>query len=141
MTEQEKREKAIEDMVVNGERCFCFDPNIGWFNCRICKYRPCYAFDYCGNLYDAGYRKADEATKANYNPTAKEFVKLEIEELRGRREKLSNFLYGERRSQLTGSEILLLTEQLSIMDKYIEVLDARLYIWRELPEVDKCRKK
>ena len=84
-----------------------------------------------------GYRLQDalfNGAKATSKPTAKERVKLEIEELRDRREKLCNFLYGWRSSQLNEAEKLLLNEQLTAMEKYEAVLAARLSIWRELPD-------
>ena len=70
MTEQEKREKAIEEMVLCGGRCFCTDPH-EWYNCKRCKYRPCAAYKYCDDLYNASYRKEEEVSKK----TAKEIYK------------------------------------------------------------------
>jgi len=84
-----------------------------------------------------GYRLQESlysGGKATHKPTAKERVELEIKELCDRREKLCAFLYGWRSSQLNEAEKLLLTEQLTAMERYEAVLAARLSIWRELPD-------
>lgn len=57
MTEQEKREKAIEEMFKKVARCSIFIPWERW-NCeKNCKYYPCAIRETCEKLYDAGYRK------------------------------------------------------------------------------------
>ena len=66
MTEQEKREKGIEEMTkVASPNCLAHCKNCGWS-------KACTANIVSIKLYDAGYRKSDEVEKQ----TAKRFLKM-----------------------------------------------------------------
>lgn len=76
MTEQEKRERAIEEMLSYGAKCSIFVKD--WDCKKKCIYYPCGCIHACEKLYDAGYRKVEEVRKE----TAKEYhnkVAQEIE--------------------------------------------------------------
>lgn len=69
MTEQEKRDKRVNEMVLDGAECSHIAE---WWNCERCKYSPCGARRTCENLVDKGYRKEEEVQKE----TAKRFLKM-----------------------------------------------------------------
>ena len=65
-------------------------------------------------------------------PTAKERVQYELEEIKGRIVKLSNFVFSKEILEaefLSGAMKQLLEKQLSVMQEYARILQARLIIW------------
>ena len=74
-------------------------------------------------------------------PTAKERVERELEDLRGKRERLAGFLYSRKGEGLKVAERYLLNKQLEAMEQYEGILVARLSIWRELPDPSEHRKE
>lgn len=71
-----------------------------------------------------------ETTK---KPTAKERVVQELMELEQRLDKLLFFIHSDTfREKMNFAEKRLLTEQAEVMQKYVEILTARIDIWREV---------
>ena len=65
--------------------------------------------------------------------TAKERVVQEWMELEQRLDKLLDFIHSETfQKKMNFAEKRLLTEQAEVMQKYVEILTARIYIWREV---------
>lgn len=65
--------------------------------------------------------------------TAKERVVQEWMELEQRLDKLLDFIHSDTfREKMNFAEKRLLTEQAEVMQKYVEILTARITIWREI---------
>ena len=65
--------------------------------------------------------------------TAKERVVQELMELEQRLDKLLDFIHSDTfRENMNFAEKRLLTEQAEVMQKYVEILTARITIWREI---------
>ena len=65
--------------------------------------------------------------------TAKERVEEEIIEVEQRLDKLLDFIHSDAfKNKMNFAEKRLLTEQAEVMQKYVEILTARITIWREI---------
>ena len=65
--------------------------------------------------------------------TAKERVEEELIEVERRLDKLLDFIHSDAfKQKMNFAEKRLLTEQAEVMQKYVEVLTARITIWREV---------
>lgn len=65
--------------------------------------------------------------------TAKERVVQEWMELEQRLDKLLDFIHSETfHEKMNFAEKRLLSEQAEVMQKYVEILTARITIWREV---------
>lgn len=65
--------------------------------------------------------------------TAKERVEEELIEVERRLDKLLDFIHSNTFEQkMNFAEKRLLTEQAEVMQKYVEILTARITIWREV---------
>lgn len=65
--------------------------------------------------------------------TAKERVVQEWMQLEQRLDKLLDFIHSDTfREKMNFAEKRLLTEQAEVMQKYVEILTARITIWREI---------
>lgn len=65
--------------------------------------------------------------------TAKERVEEEIIEVEQRLDKLLDFIHSDAfKNKMNFAEKRLLTEQAEVMQKYVEILTARITIWREV---------
>lgn len=65
--------------------------------------------------------------------TAKERVEEEIIEVERRLDKLLDFIHSDIfKQKMNFAEKRLLTEQAEVMQKYVEILTARITIWREV---------
>lgn len=65
--------------------------------------------------------------------TAKERVEEELIEVGRRLDKLLDFIQSDIfKQKMNFAEKRLLTEQAEVMQKYVEILTARITIWREI---------
>ena len=65
--------------------------------------------------------------------SAKERVEEELIEVERRLDKLLDFMHSDMfKKKMNFAEKRLLTEQAEVMQKYVEVLTARITIWREV---------
>ena len=65
--------------------------------------------------------------------TAKERVEEELVEVERRLDKLLDFIHSDIfKQKMNFAEKRLLTEQAEVMQKYVEILTARITIWREV---------
>lgn len=80
-------------------------------------------------------REPVECVKAK-EPTAKERVQIELEELNGRIVKLSAFLYSEKAiaENISGEMRCVMRDQLRYMSDYATALQHRLAIWGKTDE-------
>ena len=72
--------------------------------------------------------------------SAKERVRQELNELKERIVKLTAFLYGETHALLLSRHMICkMKEQLSVMQRYAEILQDRLLIWDKTDaELEEC---
>lgn len=77
-------------------------------------------------------QKALSEREADVEPTAKERVKIELDELNEKKKKLAHFLWADNRGKLNDCELYLLEQQLIKMKDYENILEVRLAIWRDI---------
>lgn len=75
-------------------------------------------------------QKALSEREEDVEPTPKERVKIELDELNEKKKKLAQFLWSDNRGKLNDCELFLLETQLRKMSEYEDILQARLAIWR-----------
>lgn len=73
----------------------------------------------------------NEKTKDECEPSAKERVKIERDQIDGRLEKLEMFIGTEKFSKLSLAQRSFLIKQSDIMREYIAILDLRLSVWED----------
>lgn len=73
----------------------------------------------------------NEKTRGKCEPSAKERVKIERDQIDGRLEKLEMFIGTEKFSKLSLAQRSFLIKQSDIMREYIAILDLRLSVWED----------
>lgn len=73
----------------------------------------------------------NEKTRGECEPSAKERVKIERDQIDGRLEKLEMFIGTEKFSKLSLAQRSFLIKQSDIMREYIAILDLRLSVWED----------
>lgn len=77
-------------------------------------------------------QKALTERKEDVEPSLKERVKIELDELNEKGNALEAFAWSENRNKLNACELYLLERQLVKMQEYADILKARLAVWREI---------
>lgn len=73
----------------------------------------------------------NEKTRGDCEPSLKERVKIERDQIDGRLEKLEMFIGTEKFSKLSLAQRSFLIKQSDIMREYIAILDLRLSVWED----------
>lgn len=78
-------------------------------------------------------QKALTERKADVEPSPKERVKIELDELKAKGKELAAVVWSsEARNKFNACELYLLEQQLIKMKGYENILEARLAVWREI---------